>query len=395
MESKIKCRIATMNIGNTALLLCVVLQMLLVVMCQKTQQAPVSRLTAATSEWQIFRGNSNLQGIAPGEIADSLRLIWSYKTEDACIASPVSDGKLVFMGSLDNNCYALELTTGNLVWKFTADDGFEASPLICNDAVFIGDLGGTMYALNKNDGTKLWSFKTGGKVVGSANCITEKNMLLFGSHDDTLYCLDMQSGLVKWKYGSGSYINGTPATDGTSIVFGGCDESVHVLNADQGTAIGQIVTGSYIAGSIALKDNYGFVGNYGNKLLKIDIQKLQILWEYESAGKQEPFFASPAIVDTLVVASSRDGFVYCVSAQNGTLIWKYGTRKEVDSSPVICGKKVIVGSDDGFLYILDLYSGRCIHSYDIGGAISCSPLVAGKYLVVGDDNGVISAFCSE
>ena len=95
------------------------------------------------------------------------------------------------------------------------------------------------------------------------------------------------------------------------------------------------------------------------------------------------------------MASSRDGFVYCVSAQNGTLIWKYGTRKEVDSSPVICGKKVVVGSDDGFLYILDLYSGRCIHSYDIGGAISCSPLVAGKYLVVGDDNGVISAFCSD
>ena len=252
-----------------------------------------------------------------------------------------------------------------------------------------------MHVLDKNKGTLRWSYKTDGKIVGSANCIKEKNMLIFGSHDDTLYCLDMQTGTVRWKYASESYINGTPATDGRVIVFGGCDENVHILNADSGIGIGKVVTGSYIAGSIALKDTVAFVGDYGNKLLKVDIKTQKILWEFASTGKQEPFFASPAVSDTFVVASSRDGFIYCVSAQTGSLIWKFATRKEVDSSPVICGNRVVVGSDDGFLYLLDLYTGKRISLYDIGGAVACSPLVAGKYVVVGDDNGVISAFVGD
>jgi eukaryotic-like serine/threonine-protein kinase len=391
VEIKITRNRTTMNIGKTALLPGIML-LLLMVSCQKTQQSPAGKLSDVSAPWTIFRGNPELQGIASGSITDSLRPIWSYKTGDACIGSPVTDGHLVFIGSLDSNCYALELATGKPVWKFKGDEGFEASPLISNETVFIGDLDGTMHALNKKDGTQLWSFKTDNKIVGSANCITEKNMLIFGSHDDTLYCLDMQTGAVRWKYGSGSYINGTPATNGNIIVFGGCDANVHVLNADQGTAIGLIESGSYIAGSIALKDNNAFVGNYGKKLLKLDIQTQKILWEFASTGKQEPFFASPALVDTLVVASSRDGFVYCVSSQTGTLLWKFRAGKSVDSSPVICGKRVVVGSDDGFLYLLDLETGRSIQSYDVGGMITCSPLVSGRYVVVGDDNGVVSGF---
>jgi outer membrane protein assembly factor BamB len=391
MEINIKRKISTLSIGKTPLLSWISL-VLLIVSCQKMQQTSTGNQSTIPAPWTIFRGNPELQGVAPGAITDSLRLIWSYKTGDATVGSPVTDGQLVFIGSLDSNCYALELTTGKPFWKFKGDEGFEASPLICNRTVFIGDLDGTMYALNKANGSQLWSFKTGNKIVGSANCIAEKNMLLFGSHDDTLYCLDMQTGAVKWKYASESYINGTPATNGTIIVFGGCDANVHVLNADQGTRIGKIESGSYIAGSIALKDNNAFVGNYGKKLLKMDIQSQKILWEFASNGKQEPFFASPAISDTLVVAPSRDGFVYCVSSQTGTQLWKFRAGKSVDSSPVICGKRVVVGSDDGFLYILDLETGKSIQSYDVGGMITCSPLVAGRYVVVGDDNGVVSGF---
>lgn len=381
-----------MNIGKTIILSGITL-LLLIVSCQKTQQSSTGNQSAKPAPWTIFRGNPELQGIAPGSITASLRLKWSFKTADACVGSPVTDGHLVFIGSLDSNCYALELTTGKLIWKFKGDEGFEASPLICDNIVFIGDLDGTMHALNKKDGTQLWSYKTGNKIVGSANCITEKNMLIFGSHDDILYCLDIQTGAVKWKYASESYINGTPATNGAIIVFGGCDANVHILNADQGTVIGKIESGSYIAGSIALKDNTAFVGNYGNKLLKLDIQEKKILWEFASTGKQQPFFASPAVTDTIVVASSRDGFVYCVSSQTGTQLWKFRAGESVDSSPVICGNRVVVGSEDGFLYVLDLETGKSIQSYDVGGEVTCSPLVSGKYLVVGDDNGMVSGFC--
>lgn len=378
-------------------LLCILTGIILCFSCGSSkEQKPVSNIiNYSPVPWTHFRGNASLEGVSSGNISDSLKLIWSFKTGGSCISSPVTDGKNVYTGSLDSSLYSLDIITGDLVWKIKLEDEIEAPPVIFGDVILIGDLNGNFYSVNKLSGEINWKFKAKGarsKIVGSANIIEEKMQLLFGSHNDTLYCLNVYNGEIVWKYGSGSYINGTPATDGVNIVIGGCDAYLHIIDASTGAPAGKIDAESHIAGSAVLKDNFVYVGSYGKKLLGINIKTMEIAWTYTNDGRQEPFFASPALIDTFIVAPSRDKFVHCVSSVTGNLIWKFAAKGAVDSSPVIAGNRIVVGCEAGFLYLLDLKTGAYVNSFDVGAPVSGAPLVSGGLVVVGDDNGMISAF---
>ena len=379
------------------LIFCISIVMMFCFSCgnSKEQKSTVKAVNFSPIPWTHFRGNASLEGISLGNISDSLKLLWSFKTGGSCISSPVTDGKNVYIGSLDSTLYSLGITTGELVWKTKLEDEIEASPLIFEEMILIGDLSGNFYSVNKQSGKINWKFKAPGvksKIVGSANIIKEKKQVLFGSHNDTLYCLNIADGEVVWKYESESYINGTPATDGVNIVFGGCDAHLHIVDASNGTGAGKVNVGSHIAGSAVLKDNFAYVGSYGRKLFGINTKTMEIAWDYENDGRKEPFFASPALIDTFLIAPSRDKFVHCVSSVTGNLIWKFAAKGAVDSSPVIAGDRVIAGCESGFFYILHLETGELINSFDVGAAISGAPLVSGGIVVVGDDNGMVSAF---
>jgi len=363
----------------------------LLITCGGANAPDAVRAVSAPAPWTHFRGNAALNGVAPGPVSDSLKILWTFKTGKACVSSPVTDGAAVYIGSYDSSLYALDINNGNLIWKFNAGDEIEASPVIFGDMILTGDLGGNFFSVGRNDGKAVWRFKARGKIAGSANVIGDKNLVIFGSYDDTLYCLNAANGELVWKYGSSSYINGTPATDGAKIVFGGCDAGVHVVNAADGASIGKIDTESYIAGSAVLNGDFAYVGSYGKKLFGIDIRENKIAWTYLNDGRQAPFIASPALKDSFLVAPSRDGFIHCVSSVTGKLIWKYAAKGPVDASPVIAGNRVIVGCGAGFLYLLDLQTGSRINSFDLGADLGGTPLVTGGMVILGDGNGVITA----
>jgi outer membrane protein assembly factor BamB len=303
----------------------------------------------------------------------------------------VTDGATVYIGSYDSTLYALDIKTGELVWKLKAGGEIEASPTIFGGAVFIGDLGGNFFSVDKANGSINWSFKLRGKIAGAANIVPDKNFVLFGCYDDTLYCLNAADGSLAWKYGSGSYINGTPAISDTLVVFGGCDAGVHVVNANGGRAAGKIDTESYIAGSAVFRDNFAYVGSYGGRLMGIDIAEMRVAWTYANDARRAPFIASPALIDTFLIAPSRDRFVHCVSPADGRLIWKFAARGQVDASPVVVGNRVVVGCGNGVLYLIDLVTGALANSLDLGGGLGGTPLVSGGMVIVGDESGLVTA----
>ncbi|NCC33058.1 MAG: hypothetical protein EOM24_13745 [Chloroflexia bacterium] len=62
--------------------------------------------------------------------------------------------------------------------------------------------------------------------------------------------------------------------------------------------------------------------------------------------------SSPRVANGRVYVGGVDGYVYCVDANNGTLIWKYKTEAAVVSSPFIHDGIVYIGSLDYNLYAL-------------------------------------------
>jgi len=81
----------------------------------------------------------------------------------------------IYIGSGDENIYALDLKTGEKVWSYKTGGAVEATACIVEDLVFIGSSDSFLYALDKKTGEFKWKYETGGKILGSANWIRRDN----------------------------------------------------------------------------------------------------------------------------------------------------------------------------------------------------------------------------
>jgi outer membrane protein assembly factor BamB len=174
------------------------------------------------------------------------------------------------------------------------------------------------------------------------------------------------------------------------VAFGGCDSLVHVVKLADGKEVRQIETDAYIASSIAIRDGIGYVGNYGNVVVALDLHSGETKWKYRD--REFPYFSSAAVTEDRVVIGGRDKQLHCLERATGNSVWKFKTRGQVDSSPVVCGDAVIVGSEDGRLYCVGMADGKERWAYDIGAPVTGSPAIADGMIVIGAEDGNVFAF---
>ena len=69
--------------------------------------------------------------------ASSGAFIWSYTTRPWVESCPAVAGGMVFVGSGDDNVYALNATTG-IIWNYTTGGWVVSSPAVVGGVVFVG-----------------------------------------------------------------------------------------------------------------------------------------------------------------------------------------------------------------------------------------------------------------
>jgi outer membrane protein assembly factor BamB len=57
---------------------------------------------------------------------------------------------VVYVGSQDNNVYALNAKTGAKLWSFTTGSSVTSSPAVANGVVYVGSYDGKVYAFGLN-----------------------------------------------------------------------------------------------------------------------------------------------------------------------------------------------------------------------------------------------------
>ena len=347
--------------------------------------------------WAVFRGDCELTGQAAGDLPDKLKLAWKFQTAAPIKSTPVIAGDTAYVSSTDKHLYAVDLQTGNQRWQFQADDELEASGLFHDGVIYIGSNGGVVYAIDAATGQPKWTFKDAGKISGSANIAidpaTARPLLVFGSYDSNLYCLNADDGSVRFKHPAENYINGSVAVANGTVFFGSCDARIYQVPIADPDAVKTIDAGSYVAANPAVRDGIIYAGNYDGMFIAADIATQKILWKYD--GTQDAFFSSPTVNENVVIVGCRDKKLYCFDKQTGDIRWTFLAGDNFDSSPVICGGKVVVGNDDGRLYIVDIQTGNEVFSYTLGSPITGSAAIAQNHILIGDDNGTLYAFTAE
>ena len=165
----------------------------------------------------------------------SLSLKWSYTTGGDVTSSPAVANGVVYVGSCDDNVYALNASTGAKLWSYTTGGDVYSSPAVANGVVYVGSYDDNVYALNASTGAKLWSYATGDSVdssptvangvvyVGSSATVRAERqhrrpavelptpagdsspavangVVYVGSDDDKVYALNASTGAMLWSY---------------------------------------------------------------------------------------------------------------------------------------------------------------------------------------------------
>lgn len=147
-------------------------------------------------------------------------LKWTFTAGHALWTRPASDGKIVYVASLDHYLYALDLATGSLVWKTDLGASLVSRPVLSEDGAFIfqANIDGTMAALSSSDGSKVWEQKAGGPIW-SAPVVYSGN-LYFGDESGRVNILLARDGSVVQSVQSDAAIIGSGTILEKGIAFG-------------------------------------------------------------------------------------------------------------------------------------------------------------------------------
>ncbi|MBN2007394.1 MAG: PQQ-binding-like beta-propeller repeat protein [Anaerolineae bacterium] len=156
-------------------------------------------------------------------------LRWQFHARRGILSAPVVGAGLVFVGSLDNNFYAIDVDTGLKVWTYRAGGSIVSTASIWNNLVFFGSADGYVYAMDVDDGRVVWRHQTEGQVTASP--MVSQDAVYIGGVDGALYCLDAKSGALRWRYQTEGAITGTPVVVGGVVYIGSSDHYVYAIPA--------------------------------------------------------------------------------------------------------------------------------------------------------------------
>jgi outer membrane protein assembly factor BamB len=351
--------------------------------------APLARPAAGPDAWPVFRGNERQTGVTASRLPDSLEVLWTFDTGDAVEGgAAIADG-VVYVGSDAGNLHAIDLATGKPKWKYITGVGanlpsIRAAPAIHGNNIYVGDVEGIFHCVSADKGQKRWTFAANGEITSGANFAGDA--ILFASHDETLYCLNLD-GKLRWKFKTEGPVYGSlTIADGKTFVAG-CDSQLHVLDLGKGTQLKTVDLGGQSGATSAVADEHLYVGTMTNQFLAIDLKKDAVDWTFAHKRARE-FYASPAVTDTLVIAGNRDRRIYALDRKTGEEKWSYLTGDRIDASPVVAGERIYAPSMDHKLYVLDL-KGRLVQKIPLDDAIMASPAVAGDRLIVATSKGTV------
>lgn len=342
----------------------------------------------------MFMNNIQHTGVyTTPSIKNEPKLLWKVKTEGEVISSPVIIDNIIYVGSTDNNLYAIDAPTGEINWKYKTEGSINSTPAVSGGKVLFLSYDGYFYALNQADGQLDWKFKTGGEnkhyVKDYYNGIfkpdfwdfylssptVSNNTVYFGSTDSSVYALEIESGKLIWNHKTGGNIHSSPSYYKNSLFVGCWDSKIYCLNATTGKENWSYTTGRDTAqyiwlgiqASPSVDSGVVYIGSRDAKMYALDAETGDVVWTQNEFDRS--WMPSSAAIggDNIYTGSSDSFSFFSIKKKNGEINYQTKTNSYTFSSPAIDKNMGYIGSANGRLYGIELASGEIKWEYKTFG----------------------------
>jgi outer membrane protein assembly factor BamB len=274
---------------------------------------------------------------------------------DVFLSSPMIANGVVYIGSGDQNVYALDAATGALRWSFATGDVVHASPAFADGLVYIGSWDRNLYALDAATGRERWRYTTGNDTliynqIGIASSAAIANGLVFvGGRDGKFHVVDAKTGAEKWVHNNnGGWTIASPAVRNGVVYFPTSDGTrFKALDAATGAVKFDLQNKAVSFSSPALAGNVAFYGTSDGYLNAVDLTTGELITRFQTDGNKEN-----GARYTDAMGRMRTQNMYPDRTLDGMMIGMRTmmTLGSVLSSPVVVDGVVYFGSTDGQLY---------------------------------------------
>ncbi|MFN8448366.1 MAG: serine/threonine-protein kinase [Anaerolineae bacterium] len=321
--------------------------------------------------------------------AGAIQPRWTFKTEDEIRCSPTAIRDMAFVGSYDNNVWALNLENGALIWKYAAKGGIASSPVIdeTNRLIVFGSEDNNFYALDYRSGRMSWSHQTKDRVRGTPR--VEHGHIFVGSDDGKVYALSAANGRMLWAYDTTAPVRGRPFVTNELVIVGSETGEVLALSLSGARKWSYRTKRGVISSPyVDSREGICFVGSTDGFMYAFDVLNGYNSWRFRTNG---PIISSPVEASGMLYFASADGFVYAINAQSSRERWKFETEKPLVASPLVYKDQVFIGGTDEYLYCLSADTGKERWKFKTNGPITSTACIMGDVLLVGSMDHVLYA----
>ncbi|MBN1371617.1 MAG: PQQ-like beta-propeller repeat protein [Anaerolineaceae bacterium] len=192
-------------------------------------------------------------------------LKWKFEARNTLWTQPVSDGKTVYLASLDHYLYAIDLATGTLQWELDLGNALLAVPALNGNNLYVGTLGSEMVAVEKATGKVLWRSVVEGSVWSKPLLV--EDTLFFGTEAGKVYAMNTTDGVVKWQMDAGGAALGTPVVFGEGMVITTESGEVNMYTLEGGRPWSRQLNGKLYSSPVVVNERVVVAGLETDTLL--------------------------------------------------------------------------------------------------------------------------------
>ena len=202
------------------------------------------------------------------------RLMWQLNLPHHPSTTPAIDDTQAYIGTLDGSAYAFDLATirelyedqrlpewSNVAvsWRYQTGAEVTSPPISTGLNVSFASLDGSVYAISRGDGSLTFQFETNGAVRSPLG--RSHDALFLASDDVRFFCIDVDTGRLRWTFVPGLPIRKQPRIVGNSVFVAPERGGMYSLSEENGLINWhQVRASSFVAASdqrVYGRDNLG------------------------------------------------------------------------------------------------------------------------------------------
>ena len=304
------------------------------------------------------------------------KAVWQFATEDEIRGTPLCQNGVVYIGSYDNNLYALNAANGNFLWKYATEGGIVSKPAFFENNVCFGSEDKRLHVVTQR-GQVNWTYYTNGPVRSSPH--VAEGHIFIGSDDGMLHAVNGITGRRIWQFDAGSTIRSTPLVVQENVYVGSESGDMHCLDL-RGSIRWRFQAKRAITSSPVYAQGVLFFTSVNSTLYAVDGKTGWVVWRFR-LGKAS--ISTPCLAGDMVFTGAADGVLLGIDARNSKELWRFETGHQVTGSPIVHKDSLYCGSVDGYLYCLEYRTGRMRWKFRTDGPITGTPAVMNDLIYIG------------